>query len=159
MLLSLIAALALPAMFQVSSAQSEAPQKVVFICEHGAAKSVVAAAHFNRLAEERGLPFRAISRGTVPDPRVPALVSDGLRADAAPIERSFVPTRVASSDAAGAARIVTFDVKLPDDVHSGAVTNWTGVPNFSDGYGAARADIVARVDALLRELASANRRQ
>lgn len=40
---------------------------VLFVCEHGSAKSVVAAAHFNRLAEQRGLPFHAISRGTAPD--------------------------------------------------------------------------------------------
>ena len=33
---------------------------VVFVCEHGAAKSVVAAAHFNRMARERGLAVRAI---------------------------------------------------------------------------------------------------
>ena len=40
---------------------------ILFVCEHGSAKSVVAAAHFNRIAAARGLPFRAISRGTVPD--------------------------------------------------------------------------------------------
>ncbi len=26
----------------------------VFVCEHGAAKSIVAAAHFNRIAREKG---------------------------------------------------------------------------------------------------------
>ncbi|MGH9334858.1 MAG: hypothetical protein ACRD21_14045, partial [Vicinamibacteria bacterium] len=50
-----------------SSARIQEPRTVVFVCEHGAAKSVIAAAHFNRLAKERELPFRAISRGTVPD--------------------------------------------------------------------------------------------
>ena len=39
---------------------------VVFVCEHGAAKSVVATAYFNTLAAERGLPFRATFRGTAP---------------------------------------------------------------------------------------------
>ena len=34
---------------------------VLFICEHGSAKSVVAAAHFNQIAADRGLPYRAIS--------------------------------------------------------------------------------------------------
>src|SRR5688572_249911 len=48
---------------------------VLFVCEHGSAKSVVAAAHFNRIAADRGLPFRAISRGTAPDPEMaPAAV-------------------------------------------------------------------------------------
>src|SRR5215468_10992232 len=39
---------------------------VVFICEHGAAKSVIASEYFNKLAAERGLAVRAIARGAVP---------------------------------------------------------------------------------------------
>ena len=37
-------------------------QHVVFVCEHGAAKSVLAAIEFNRMAEARGAPMRAIFR-------------------------------------------------------------------------------------------------
>jgi arsenate reductase (thioredoxin) len=40
---------------------------VVFVCEHGAAKSVIATAYFNKLAAERGLRTRAIYRGVNPD--------------------------------------------------------------------------------------------
>jgi len=40
----------------------------VFICEHGAAKSVIAAAYFNKLAAERHLNFHAIARGLTPQP-------------------------------------------------------------------------------------------
>ena len=36
--------------------------RVVFVCEHGTVKSVMAALWFNRLATERKLPFRAVSR-------------------------------------------------------------------------------------------------
>ena len=42
-----------------------APQ-IIFVCEHGAGKSVIAAAYFNKLAAERGLPDRAIYRGANP---------------------------------------------------------------------------------------------
>ena len=35
------------------------PQKVLFVCLHGAAKSVLAAAEFERLARARGLPVTA----------------------------------------------------------------------------------------------------
>ena len=41
-------------------------QTVVFVCEHGTVKSVVALAYFRLLARERHLPIRAISRGTAP---------------------------------------------------------------------------------------------
>ena len=45
-------------------------------------KSLVAISVFNDLARARGLPFRAISRGTHPDSVVPMAIRDG----AAPIE-------------------------------------------------------------------------
>jgi len=61
---------------------------VVFICPHGAAKSVLAAALFQRLAEERGLSLRATCAGTEPDPVIAPhvralIVQEGL---ALPIE-------------------------------------------------------------------------
>src|SRR3954447_1387630 len=58
-----------------------APSTIVFVCEHGSAKSVVAAAHFNRLAAEARLPFRAVSRGVKPDAEVAVGVKAGLAAD------------------------------------------------------------------------------
>ena len=61
-------------------AQEPAPT-IVFVCEHGSAKSVIAAAHFNRLAEEKGLPYRAVSRGVQPDEAIPDGVKSGLRGD------------------------------------------------------------------------------
>ena len=44
--------------------------KIVFVCEHGAAKSVIAVAYFNKLASEAKLEFHAIARGTNPDPEL-----------------------------------------------------------------------------------------
>lgn len=38
---------------------------IVFVCLHGSVKSQMASAHFNRVARERGLPFRAVSRGVI----------------------------------------------------------------------------------------------
>ena len=49
---------------------------VLFLCPHNAAKSVLAAAYFDRLAVERGLPFRADSAGTEPaEGPAPAVVA------------------------------------------------------------------------------------
>lgn len=140
-------------------AQTLYEQTVVFVCEHGAAKSVVAAAHFNKLAREKGLALRAISRGTEPDPTVPARVRDGLRADGAALDTSFTPTRVAGDDVASAVRVITFDVKLPAGIAAPSrVTNWTGVSAVSDGYDPARNDIVSRVEVLVEELGRTTQR-
>jgi hypothetical protein len=46
------------------------PATVLFMCPHGAAKSVLASAYFERLAKERGLNVRVESAGTDPDPTV-----------------------------------------------------------------------------------------
>ena len=46
------------------------PTTVVFVCEHGSAKSMIAALWFNRLASEQGLPLQGVSRGVNPDAKV-----------------------------------------------------------------------------------------
>jgi arsenate reductase (thioredoxin) len=85
---------------------------VVFVCEHGAAKSVIAAAHFNRLATERGLPFRAISRGTKPDDAVAAGVRAGLATDGIDVS-AWRPTAVSDQDIREAAQVVSLATDLP----------------------------------------------
>jgi len=63
--------------------------KVLFICEHGSSKSVIAAAHFARIAHEHGLDSDPTSRGTNPDESFPPHVVAGLEADGlAPLEDS-----------------------------------------------------------------------
>ena len=59
--------------------------RVVFVCEHGAAKSLIAAAYFNKLAAERGLSERATFRGVSPQDALSPLAVAGLRADGVPI--------------------------------------------------------------------------
>ncbi len=136
-----------------------APQTVLFVCEHGAAKSVVAAAHFNKLAAERGLPFRAISRGTAPDPTVPARISDGLKGECLTVPAVFLPVLVTPRDASAAFRVVTFDVTLPVSANASRQTRWDSLPAFSDGYGPASAAIAAKVEALVRELETAAKKK
>jgi len=55
--------------------------RVVFVCEPGAAKSVIAAAWFERIAAERGVPFHAIARGATPQPSRSVASVAGLRGD------------------------------------------------------------------------------
>src|SRR2546422_954247 len=49
------------------TAPAAAGRRVLFACLHGAAKSVVAATHFRRLAGARGLAVTATAVGTEPE--------------------------------------------------------------------------------------------
>lgn len=127
-------------------------QAVVFVCEHGAAKSVIAAALFNARASARKLPFRAESRGLVPDPTLlPAAVA-GLHSDGLMPGRE-VPLRIARDDLDRAAAVVTFDPLPPDLAGHASIETWDAVPPVSVDYAASRDAMVPRIDALLDELA------
>jgi protein-tyrosine-phosphatase len=122
---------------------------VLFVCEHGSAKSVVAAAHFNRLAKERGLPFHAVSRGTSPDPvnhpaAVNGLDGDNLRPQASPQLLSL-------ADIEAAASIVAF-CDLPPEYAVDASSQVWSVPPVSEDYAASRDAIVSRILRLLEDL-------
>jgi len=126
---------------------------VVFVCEHGSAKSLVAASLFQRMAKERGMDVRAISRGTAPDPAVPPAVVEALRADGFDVAL-FQPQRLTAADVAGAVRVVAIGADLgPLSAKAGPrAVRWDGVPPVSTHYADARRDLVARIDRLLEEL-------
>src|SRR5690349_11778229 len=83
------------------------PPKVVFVCEHGSAKSVIAAAHLERLAKEQGLQLQVIARGTVPDAEVGAPVRNGLKADGIQLG-GMKPTAITAEDLIGATKVISF---------------------------------------------------
>src|SRR5262245_30341933 len=110
---------------------------VVFVCEHGAAKSVIAAALFNARAAARRLPFRADSSGLAPEPALLPAAVTGLRTDGLAPGRD-VPLRVARDDLDRAAIVIAFD-PLPADLTGRApVTLWEAIPPVSVDYAAAR---------------------
>lgn len=132
--------------------KSGGPAEVLFVCEHGAAKSLIAATYFNKLARERGLPQRAIARGTQPDVAYSTSVVQGLKHDALHVAKGR-PILVTDADIAAATHIVTLGCKLP---HPPAVTKaraWDDI-TMSKGYSAARLAIVKRVEQLLNELST-----
>lgn len=122
----------------------------LFVCQHGSAKSLIAMAHFNRLAAERGLTLRASSAGTEPDDEVPPHVLAGLRADGIDLG-PLRPAQVTQAMARRAARIVSFGPRLDQLVPAGRRVEAWEVPAVSDDYAIARDAIVARVRALLAE--------
>ena len=132
-----------------SSSQLPVPrvETVVFVCPHGAAKSVLAGSYFNRLAAQLGLDVRAIARGTDPD----AEVSERVRQDvgsALCVER---PVKLAPSDVGSADLVVAFDLAESD---LGVVPDrsWNALPALSADFELGRAAILGRVVALVAEL-------
>jgi arsenate reductase (thioredoxin) len=136
------------------AAQSNAPkspmtrQTVLFVCEHGAAKS------FNKIAKERGLPYRAVARGTAPDATIPKGVRKGVEKSGLELTVEK-PVMVGQADVNGANRVITFEIALPSAISSSkaAPTDWRAVPSVSADFGIASADIKRRVEALIDELA------
>ena len=126
---------------------------VIFVCEHGAAKSVIAATYFNQLADQQGLTWEAIARGTNPDhelslPTIDGLANDGL----APVESA--PQKLSSQDIRLARRIVSF-CELPEKTEGQVgVERWENMPAVSDGYDRARDAIVERLHHLLDDIRS-----
>jgi len=125
--------------------------RVVFVCLHGAAKSVVAAAHFRALAGARGLQVSAVAAGTEPDAALTPAAVKGLAADGL-IPVPGRPRPVTLHDLRTATRIVSFgcDVTSPG---GRPVERWDDVPAVSDGYDGARATILEHVRGLLGDLA------
>ena len=124
---------------------------VLFVCQHGAAKSVIAARHLEELAHARGLTLKASAAGVEPDEAIPAHVIDGLRGDG--VDEQETPPRAVTRELLENAQIVvSFGCDLTAIAgDSGRIVQWNGVPAVSDGYDAARTEIVSRLHAILDE--------
>ena len=126
---------------------------VVFVCEHGTVKSVVALEHFNRLAQARGLNVRALSRGTHPDAAIPTPVRQGLEADGFDVA-AFQPRSLSTTDLESALLVVVLDADVSAfDAGRVPIVRWDGLPSVSTSYPAGRNAIVARVERLVDSLA------
>ena len=118
---------------------------VLFLCQYGGAKSVMAMSYFNRLANERALPYTGVAAAAeeayeaVPEPVVEFLQREGLDVHA------FVPRRIADADVAQAARVISIDCQ-----HSGE--RWDDVPKVSEDLEGSAAAIRRHVEALVAEL-------
>jgi len=136
------------------AAQTALQPAVVFVCEHGAAKSVIATAYFNKLARERGLPYRATFRGTDPQAELSVSALKGLREDGIEIPAGK-PTAISTTDVEKATHLFAIGCTLPAAARSsGKAGDWSDVPD-GQGYAAMRDAIVRHVIALLDDLQKA----
>ena len=132
--------------------------RVVFVCQHGAAKSVLAAHELERLARERGLDVHASALGVEPD----EIVAPGVLAARPDLEgelRAFRPVAATAEALAAAGHIVLIGIEpsaVPLPVRDGrsAVERWDDVPAVSDDPEAACLAIDRRLEALLDALAA-----
>ena len=128
-----------------------ATKTVLFVCLHGAAKSVLAAADFERLARERALDVRAEFAGTEPDPEIAPKVLAALGAEGVDL-RGQRPRRVTRADLDGASRVVAFGCDLGALTAAGPPIEQWDVPAVSEDLAKARAAIDARLVRLVDEL-------
>jgi arsenate reductase len=138
---------------QTQDIGKQTEQVIIFVCEHGAAKSILSAAIFNKLAVERGVNLRAIARGTNPDPGISPMIARGLQEDGL-VASEPAPKKISKADLNGATHIITF-CALPDD-YSGSirVENWDEVLLAIEDYGKARDRLTERINRLLEGLKS-----
>ena len=146
-LLSLSAGL--PAVSQERSVSSP-PKTVVFVCEHGAARSVIAAAWFNKLAAEKHLAYHAVARGVTPQEELSTSTVAGLRREGVDFAADK-PSGLTKSEADSAVRVMAF-FALPSSMKPKRPESTFEVPAPGDGYDQSRDAILVHVRALLDDL-------
>jgi arsenate reductase len=131
---------------------------VVFVCEHGAAKSVIATTYFNKIAAERGLHARAVYRGVNPQTDLSVGALKGLRDDGmtTPDQK---PSPITQADVDTATVIFAIGCTLPPQATgSGKADSWDDVPD-DKGYDATRDAIKRHVERLVDDSLKKQRAQ
>ena len=151
LLVRLIALAGVVALFcPVSAAEAPTRADVVFVCEHGSVKSLIAAQWFNRLASARKLSERAVSRGVAPDASVPETIREGLRRDGLPVD-GVKPTPYAPDELKAARRVITIGRAVDAVIDKVGVPyeSWPDIPPATQDYAAARDEMLRRIENLL----------
>jgi arsenate reductase len=126
--------------------------QIVFLCPHGAAKSVIAAAYCQQLADRHNVPLRAMAAGTEPDAEFSPAVLGLLRTEGIDITDQR-PRRVTPEELAAASRIISLGCDLDDLQTAGMVVeHWDDVPPPSQNLLLARDLIRAHVEQLVATL-------
>jgi protein-tyrosine-phosphatase len=124
---------------------------IIFVCEHGAAKSIIAASYFNKIANEKGLNITAVARGTNPDEVLSPKAIQGLTADNLQVTKS-IPQKLLIEEIKSAQKIITF-CELSKEYQQGIeMEDWSDVPPVSESYEIARDAILQKLNLLLSNL-------
>jgi len=125
---------------------------ILFLCPHGAAKSVMASTFFKKLATQNGLDMNTTYAGTDPDPEVfppviKLLASEGLEV------ANHTPRHVTREDLEKAYRIISLGCDVNDLAsQSTEIEYWNDVPSPSKSLHEARDLIYTKVEKLINDL-------
>ncbi len=155
---SVVAVLAtLMPMALAAQRRSAAPDTVLFVCEHGTVRSLLAKVMFERYAKEAGLSVVALSRGTNADSLVPPWMMAGLTADSVSLG-TWRPQMLRPMDLVSASLVVSFDVPSSATASTRASrVQWDGLPSVRENYSRGRDAIRVRVQQLVDSLKNSRR--
>jgi arsenate reductase (thioredoxin) len=126
-------------------------KKILFVCEHGSAKSVIAATYFNKLAKEKNIPWEAVSRGTTPDSIVSFKTRQLLEK-----ENLFDPVlrpELLTQEDVAEAEVAFLFYPLPASIReSNNLNYWLEINAVNNDYQKLRDDIVAKIIPLIDSL-------
>lgn len=122
---------------------------ILFVCEHGAGRSAIAATYFNKIAEQQGLKYYAIFRGVEPQEALGESTKNGLIKDGIDVTK-LIPSKLSKKDIHNAYKVITLDATLPDSLKKADIT-WTGI-QWAGNYEVSKTQIVLKVDSLITQL-------
>jgi protein-tyrosine-phosphatase len=130
-------------------------QTILFLCPHGAAKSVIAAAYCQQLVDQYGLDVQATSAGTEPSAQVSPAVVELLQAEGIDVA-NYIPQLVTGEMLMTASQVVSLGCDLDNLLLPGTlVERWDDVPLPSQDLAAARDSIYIHVEQFINNLRKA----
>jgi arsenate reductase (thioredoxin) len=135
--------------------QNATKQKIIlFICEHGAGRSAIAATYFNILAKKNGLNYRAIFNGIDPQEALGISTKNGFIKDSIDVS-NLIPTKIEKADFDKAYKVITLDCTLPNTFKKPDL-QWTGI-QMNGNYDVSKSEIVPKDDSLVLGLGGKRR--
>ncbi|MCI0398920.1 MAG: hypothetical protein L0332_34925 [Chloroflexi bacterium] len=126
---------------------------ILFLCPHGAAKSILAAAYCRQLAAHNGLDWHITSAGTEPDDAPSPAVVELLRAEGVDVS-GYAPRLVTGDELATADWVVSLGCDVGQLVVPGPekIIDWSDIPPPGQDLAGASALIRERVADLVERL-------
>lgn len=122
---------------------------IIFVCEHGGARSAIASLYFNKMVRDHHLPYRSAFRGLTPDSVITKETRGGLMKDGFETA-SLTPIALSMQDVNTNTLLISLDCTIPTSYPR--FRAWTGIPAISSDYELARREIVSHLDQLIVEL-------